>query len=118
MNTYQTRVIAMLKEVVVFETEHRSAFPPGSNAAKRFDDNNRFLVKIDEHLESVLETAENPNSESTPGLNPILKSAIANVRLLDAPIQRRFAEEPKVLKSWEKMSQVNMDDQKAPPSKP
>lgn len=115
MNTYQTRVIAMLKNVVTFETAHRSAFPPGSNAAKRFDDNNRFLAKIDEHLEAVLET-EHPNENTTPGLNPILKSSIANVRLLDAPIKNKFGDQPKVLKNWETISRVEVEERKAPPA--
>lgn len=108
MNTYQTRVLTMLKAVVTFETSHRSAFPPGSNAAKRFDDNNRFLAKISEHLEALLEN-EHPTSETTPGLNPILKNAIANVRQLDKPIQNKFVDQPKVLKNWESISQVEVD---------
>lgn len=109
MNSYQTRVYTMLKEVVTFETAHRSAFPPGSNAAKRFDDNHAFIAKIEAQLEEQRESLENPTGNTTPSLNPLLKSAIANVRLLDAPVKNKFGDQPKVLKLWESSSSVEVD---------
>ncbi len=198
----------MLQNVAAFEATYRQEFAPGSNAAKRFDDNTVFLIKIEDlvgthnaalgefpdeilgkeidvstlriQLRTIVETGQRvfgseperakklrlpkkdtvsrllldaralrhiafthqsafvakkmpanfieqldaeisavwlelrdeqgemtAHSALTPALNPILKSAVANVRLLDAPIQTKFAANPAVLGEWETASHVD-----------
>ncbi|PQV63622.1 hypothetical protein B1R32_11088 [Abditibacterium utsteinense] len=198
----------MLHNVAAFEQKYRRDFAPGSNAAKRFDDNTTFLIKIEDlvathnaalgdfpdeilgkeidvstlrtQLRTIVETGQRvfgaepekakklripkkdtvsqlildaramrqiafihqsafvakkmpadflaqldstiaevwsalraeqgdltAQSATTPNLNAILKSALANVRLLDAPIQTKFSANPAVVEEWESASQVD-----------
>ena len=204
----QFRTHQMLLRVAAFETQFRRDFAPGSNAAKRFDDNTNFILKIEElegahaaaqsefpdqilgkeidvsalraQLKQLVASAqrvfgadserakkiripkretasqlildaralrqigfahksaflaqkmpadflENIDAEiaqiwsalrqeqgeirvqerATPNLNPLLKNALANVRLLDAPIAAKYAEKPEVLAQWENASQID-----------
>ncbi len=204
----------MIRRVAEFEPRYRRDFAPGSNAAKRFDDNTTFILKIEElegahaaatsafpdqifgkeidvstlraQLKGLVETGQRvfgaeserarkmrmpkkdtasqlildaralrqigfanqsaflarkmpadflqridteisqiwnalrqeqgeiqAGERATPGLNPLLKSALANVRLLDAPIAIKYAENPAVLSEWESASQIDFSEIKS-----
>lgn len=204
--TYQT-----LQNIAAFETKYRREFSPGSNAAKRFDDNTRFLIQIEElvsthnaamsefpdeilgkeidvsalraQLTYLVEVGQRvfvaeperakklripkkdtvsqlildaralrqigfvhktaflakkmpadfleridaeisqiwralreeqgeltPQNGPTPGLNILLKGALANVRLLDSPIGAKFADKPAVLGEWDAASHVDYSE--------